>query len=175
MDSVRRVLFSYALPGCGPACCSRVASNGGNRRTPWKHVAGNQPRTIDYSGRNSACLVGGAVRCFPAHLSMEVVSALICYYGRASQLQSTLRHTEVGSILKPNRFVLLLESDLLWHLCFAPNCLCKLFSSPRISKRSSIVHNDVTSSRHIIRNDHNNVSRVDDGSISHRNKRHKFS
>ena len=68
-----------------------------------------------------------------------------------------------------------LESNLLWHLSFGSNCLCKLLSSPRISKRSSIVHNDVTSSRYLIRDDHNNVGRVEDGPFSYRNKRHKFS
>jgi hypothetical protein len=61
------------------------------------------------------------------------------------------------------------------HLRVASDCLCKLLSSPRVSKRSSIVHNDVTSSRHFIRDDHNNVSRVEDGPVSYRNKRHKFS
>jgi hypothetical protein len=39
------------------------------------------------------------------------------------------------------------------HLRVASDCLCKLLSSPRVSKRSSIVHSDVTSSRHFIRDD----------------------
>jgi hypothetical protein len=61
------------------------------------------------------------------------------------------------------------------HLRFPTDCLDNLLSSLCDSKRSSILHEKVTSARYIIREYCNDVIRIDEGTIYYRNKRHNFS